>query len=520
MVAITPRLILEGVIDFIISIPVELLFICCKIYADWQLIVRAWFITSGINTFMITVEDSRMYRQNSFTFIYVINLLASTILMVSRLVICPTVFVIDNYLINNYFIDLHVFGRVPVIHGANPGHSCVRGGGSNFCTTCSNIDCYGCRTWKSPYVHGSSYCTDCYLELQRERSRLNNIEQADCASGTYCFYPTAKYFRLKKWQQTAVCNRCWCNDVNQNGRVCKKCLVFKAWNQYSKGKSQCKSCKRFSQRLRDEKARNELVTTVNKSDNTVISINQYLFNKKHIVQQEIVKWVMQRNKPAQLFGRTSYGYKCWHNKGCGPFGCLGPVDHNPQNSVILHFDHILPLSKSMNISNLHTLQQALEELPKTQLLSIACHRMKTFAAPQLAGVKQQMYLYINAKKRTMKYCANRPSPLVGNNIYCLEEVEEGKEFLFDFDHIVPANKTFNIAYAVMWNAQQRGVNWMNKIENEITNHCQLLCCHCHARKTLTELGGYTAEFWYTYYFSLVQGNMDPPIQVEQDEIKI
>jgi hypothetical protein len=122
-------------------------------------------------------------------------------------------------------------------------------------------------------------------------------------------------------------------------------------------------------------------------------------------------------------------------------------DHFEDNKSIEKGIINLPLSKLK------------EELRKTQVVCVECHRKRTF--------KNVAPSRISAMKLSIGYCK-----------HCNKKVEKGSEHLFDFDHLNTENKLLNL----------NSPSITQKRLDEEVKKCQLLCCKCHKIKSFNEYG--------------------------------
>ncbi len=154
------------------------------------------------------------------------------------------------------------------------------------------------------------------------------------------------------------------------------------------------------------------------------------------------------------FQRTLHMLK--FGKCCEKCGCNDPI--------LLDFDHINPENKLVNVSNARSTKRILEEVKKTRLLCVMCHRLHTQSQWKNRIVSKQSK-YVNGIKMKIGKCTD-----------CDRKVTEETLVCFEFDHIDPVNKLENIAWLMTKSKS------LDVIEKEIAK-CELRCASCHRLKT-------------------------------------
>ena len=198
---------------------------------------------------------------------------------------------------------------------------------------------------------------------------------------------------------------------------------------------------------------------------------------------------------------------------------------------LLEFDHIEVGDKTFTISSMQSAKKILEEVSKTRILCLWCHRLRTkkYVVENLKKSKEdyeydddeeiekdegkvcngelckgkvrklENFYYSNKEKRysrQCKKCSNYNDMLkreenakfvddiklkIGKCQECEKEVTKDTLCCFDFDHLDQKTKSINIA----------SVRRTNSIDREFVKaeikKCQLLCCNCHKKKTGKQL---------------------------------
>lgn len=212
------------------------------------------------------------------------------------------------------------------------------------------------------------------------------------------------------------------------------------------------------------------------------------------------------------------------DKKCEKCGC--------DDIELLEFDHILTYTKEINISQCRSAKKILSEVDKTQMLCIWCHRLKSQEyTNKFVKKTKKDYAYTykeeaekidfvnskpcngelckgrirnydkfyHAKSKTYNTCKrcylyndwierNRIRNIIDNIKLEISECKECQKKVtndtlccFDFDHIIMKGKKITIS-------KLRGKSHVNKeLFEEELKKCQLLCCHCHKKKTIKEL---------------------------------
>lgn len=154
---------------------------------------------------------------------------------------------------------------------------------------------------------------------------------------------------------------------------------------------------------------------------------------------------------------------------------------------VLEFDHINPIEKKNNIAGIRTKIKLLEELEKTALLCVNCHRLRsnaqrleskqpddelsqTMTAKKSRKQIQKNFTYINSVKNQIGSCAD-----------CQFKVNTENFCVFDFHHLDPTNKIAGISHMA------GGIRCSIKTIQEEIDKTILLCANCHCLRTGIEL---------------------------------
>lgn len=201
---------------------------------------------------------------------------------------------------------------------------------------------------------------------------------------------------------------------------------------------------------------------------------------------------------------------------------------------LLEFDHVEVGEKSFTISKMQSVKKILEEVSKTRILCLWCHRLRTkkYVEENLKKSKEDYeyseeeeaeevgegdgkvcngelckgkvrkwdYFYWSKKeKRYSRHCKKcqlysdmlkrRETAKfvddiklnIGKCQECEKEVTEETLCCFDFDHLDQGKKSLEIS-------RLRGSRNIDRefVKEEIKK-CQLLCCNCHKKKTCKQL---------------------------------
>lgn len=155
-----------------------------------------------------------------------------------------------------------------------------------------------------------------------------------------------------------------------------------------------------------------------------------------------------------------YRYLLKYGKSCEICGCSDPI--------LLDFDHLDQNNKTSDISQISNLRKLSDEVTKTRILCVFCHRLHT----------QYQLGFTNANPK--RKFINESKLSIGKCQLCNKKVTPETTCCFDFDHIIPANKLLSVSQMASNNYS------IDKIKNEI-GKCQLLCCLCHRKKTAQQL---------------------------------
>ena len=256
-------------------------------------------------------------------------------------------------------------------------------------------------------------------------------------------------------------------------------------------------------------------------DGKVKDLGEFVKNRNDCLECNRYSSKMSQKKNMRANKRLKFKLKL--DKQCEVCGC-SDID-------MLEFDHIDPDDKSFTISGKNSTQQILEEVHKTRLLCIWCHRLHSEKQVEenvkkskedyeysekennetinLKHSKVCKGMFCKGRRRNSKYfyvCKNKLSRKCKkcNGYESMLKRRKNKEYIdniklkiggcqkcdrmvtlettccFDFDHIVRDKKALNISALARYSYDAKGI-----IDNEIKK-CQLLCCYCHRKKTFSE----------------------------------
>jgi len=200
---------------------------------------------------------------------------------------------------------------------------------------------------------------------------------------------------------------------------------------------------------------------------------------------------------------------------------------------LLEFDHIEPEKKTLNIGRSSSAKKIIKEAELTKFLCVWCHRLRTFKdtvekikksqedyeyteeenneeiivgcsktcnGPLCKGKKRNHERFYKSKNKYNAYCKkchnfndmikrrknakiiDNEKLKIGKCNECHKEVTDETLCGFDFDHLDQTTKLYTIA-----SLRQSTKNIVDIIKAEIKK-CQLLCCNCHKKKTVEQLG--------------------------------
>ena len=137
----------------------------------------------------------------------------------------------------------------------------------------------------------------------------------------------------------------------------------------------------------------------------------------------------------------------------------------------IEFNHIDPSQKITEVGKLKNKNSIDIEVAKCELLCILCHRKET---------ARQFNWYTNQREGLK--LINKIKHQIGKCEFCDMPVEDGFEYCFDFDHLEPEFKSFNVS-------ELGGSYFPTLIKLEIEK-CRLLCCICHRIYTFEHMDEY------------------------------
>ena len=257
----------------------------------------------------------------------------------------------------------------------------------------------------------------------------------------------------------------------KDGKNCSKCKIIKPKRLFTICRSNkdglscwCKKCnyekyKKYKKTLKTREIPLNFKNIVKKCPKCKRSLSgvefQVCMGKKDFLQT-YCKDCCSSNRLAYLNKKkVEMGGKC---NNCGF-----------DNINFLEFDHLG--DKIHHVSRLRKRMDIDLEVKKCQLLCLKCHRKKSAKEKRKSGkIQHKKYKYINKVKL-----------IIGKCQVCDAKIDTEDEFdlsTFDFDHLEPLTKSYNVADIPYTNIQ--------KIQKEI-DKCRLLCCFCHKKITCKKL---------------------------------
>jgi hypothetical protein len=150
----------------------------------------------------------------------------------------------------------------------------------------------------------------------------------------------------------------------------------------------------------------------------------------------------------------------------------GPcVDCGEDDIRLLEFDHVDREKKKINLSGAGSIRQLQEEYMEVVNRCGMCHRRRTKTQLNYGNKSTPQKQFVDQEKRK-RGCCNKCGIF-----------DDALLEAFEFDHIDPSTKSFNISTMVSNNAD------IKDIKKELPL-CQLLCVHCHKLKTIEDNGYY------------------------------
>jgi len=139
---------------------------------------------------------------------------------------------------------------------------------------------------------------------------------------------------------------------------------------------------------------------------------------------------------------------------------------------VLEFNHLDPKEKVGNISNLGSKRLIDEETKKTNILCRYCHGLETEKlrierAKNRKSRFNENWTRVKNYNKIKAYIKSKKLE-IGSCLACKRKITEENYFCFDFDHIDPSNKTYEISKMVNKPFSNE------EIDNEISK-CNLLC---------------------------------------------
>lgn len=149
---------------------------------------------------------------------------------------------------------------------------------------------------------------------------------------------------------------------------------------------------------------------------------------------------------------------------------------------LLQFDHVRGVKLKM-VTALHSEKKIDEEIAKTEMRCIMCHRYKSAKEAAERRVINSHTPYFCVTERNRQFVKETKAK-IGACVQCECKIrtEDGHHFAcFDFDHLDPQTKTASVS------KMASGTYSVQRIQEEI-DKCQLLCAACHWLKSGKQLG--------------------------------
>ena len=165
------------------------------------------------------------------------------------------------------------------------------------------------------------------------------------------------------------------------------------------------------------------------------------------------------------------------------------IDCGETDVRILEFDHINHEEKTCVVYKAHSIKMMDIEAGKCEIRCRMCHRIKSHNEGYNCSKPKELWTqdYITDKKKKDKQQEFLNSFKTECSI--CGWFDKDKLYCLDFDHLYRKEKSFTIGSAI----NMRKSN--EEIEKEIQK-CRVLCCSCHERETVTQMG-------YTLYDKIV-----------------
>lgn len=276
----------------------------------------------------------------------------------------------------------------------------------------------------------------------------------------------------------------------ESTQVCTKCGETKIVGQFSlhdgKFRSNCKTCKNEEAKARRQKRSKEF----DKSKVDLEGTKRCCHCKQEKPKTDFSYtksvfdglYAMCKSCNLERLGKTLEKARDFRRKRKREMGPC--VDCGENNQILLEFDHVRGVKKA-HVSQLLGQKSLEDEIEKTEIRCIICHRYKTakekkerrkssedIKAQKQCRIRLRNLNYVNSKKTDLGGCQK-----------CGLKLKNDDEFhfaCFDFDHIDSKTKKAGIGVLV-------GRSSIKVIEEEMQK-CQLLCAACHRIKTHEQLG--------------------------------
>lgn len=141
-------------------------------------------------------------------------------------------------------------------------------------------------------------------------------------------------------------------------------------------------------------------------------------------------------------------------------------------SFCMDFDHLRDKTAAVAIMvhNTHSRERILEEIAKTELVCVLCHKNRT---------KQRVQAGSRSGKLGDSYARNRGIYDEARSVPCLDCGKSYNPWQMEFDH--RGDKTAHVSVLAITGASEK------RLREEIAK-CDVRCALCHRRKTFAERG--------------------------------
>ena len=315
--------------------------------------------------------------------------------------------------------------------------------------------CIDCEILISPKA---SRCRKCSFKIRSLPLRRFNISKEELEHLTQR-YNLSEIGGMFGVSGNSIKDRCKYYNIDYNIKIipdfksCSKCKIEKPRLDFhfrdkkkNKINSKCKECQSKAGIIWRNKSGQRKIQNIK----SLINIRRYIHNKRNFIINYLEK---------------------------------NPCSNCGNNDIrVLEFDHLNPLTKKYNISqmNSHNLDNIKLEIDKCQVLCRNCHLIKTKT---------------NHSNNSYKKLTDKNKILIKKNFIddlkknsCCRFCGNSNSMVLEFDHI-KEEKCFNISFAISSHKYS-----LNELINEISK-CQILCGNCHIIKSLDSINSYKSLYY-------------------------